>query len=80
MGLLWHGFHYSVKEADGDRILRYWKFLLVVFKSNSHRRHAKEAVNVLYTSTTNVLLERKKAQLLWSRVNTRGYPGANIPL
>ena len=79
LGLLWHGFHDSVREADGDRILRYWKFLLVVFKSTSHRNYVKEAVNVLYQYYYD-LSEREKAQLLWSRcVNTRGYPGANIP-
>ncbi len=37
LGLLWHGFHDAVKESDGDRILRYWKLLLVVFKLSSHR-------------------------------------------
>ena len=33
LGLLWHSFHDAVKEADGDRILRSWKFLLILFKS-----------------------------------------------
>ena len=51
----------------------------MVFKSTSHRNYVKEAVNVLY-QYYYVLSEREKAQLLWSRsVNTRGYPGANIP-
>lgn len=51
----------------------------VIFKSTNHRNYAKEAVNLLlqYNYTFS---EREKAQLLWSRcVNTRGYPGANIP-
>ena len=32
LGLLWHGFHDSIREGDGDRIFLYWKFLLPVFK------------------------------------------------
>lgn len=79
LGLIWHGFHDAIREGDGDRILSYWKFLLVLFKSTNHRNYAKEAVNLLlqYHYT---LSDRKKAQLKWSRcINTRGFPGANIP-
>ena len=79
LGLLWHGFHDAIKEADGERLLNYWKFLLVVFKSTKHHNYAKEATNLLmhYHYTFS---ERQKAQLLWSRcINTRGTPGANIP-
>ena len=47
LGLLWHGFHDAIKEGDGERIIRYWKFLLVVFKSSNCRNYAKEAVNLL---------------------------------
>ena len=32
MLLVWHGFHDSVKEGDGDRILLYWKVMLPVFQ------------------------------------------------
>lgn len=78
LGLLWHGFHDATKESDGDRLFCYWKFLYIIFKSTGHRNYAKEAINLLmqYYSFS----ERKKAQLLWTRcINTRGYPGANIP-
>lgn len=44
LGLLWHGFHDSIKEGDSERILRYWKFLLVVFKATRHHNYA---VNLL---------------------------------
>ncbi len=47
LSLIWHGFHDSIREGDGDRILRYWKFLLVIFKSSNKRNYAKEAVNLL---------------------------------
>ena len=79
LGLVWHGFHDAVREADGERLLRYWKLLLVPFKSSSHRNYAKEAVNVLF-QYHYVFSERQKAQLLWSRcINTKGQRGTNIP-
>ena len=79
LGLLWHGFHDAIKEGDRERILRYWKMFLIIFKSTSHRNYAKEAVNLLF-KYYYAFSERKKAQLLWSRcINTRGYPGTNIP-
>ena len=43
LGLLWHGFHDSIREGDGERILTYWKILLVVFKSSNNHNYAKEA-------------------------------------
>ena len=79
LALLWHGFHDAIKEGDGERLLRYWKFLLVLFTSSNHPNYAKEAVNLLL-QYYYIFSERKKAQLLWSRcVNTRGYQGTNIP-
>lgn len=77
--VIWYGFYNSVQEGDGERILRYWTLLLVLFKSSNNHNYAKEAVNILlqYYYTFS---DRQKAQLLWSRcVNTRGVEGANIP-
>ena len=34
LALVWHGFHDAIKEGDGNHILRYWKFLLIIFKSS----------------------------------------------
>ena len=40
--------HYdAIREGDGERILRYWKFLVVVFKSSNKRNYAKEGINLL---------------------------------
>lgn len=79
MGLLWHGFHDAIKEGDGERILRYWKFLLVIFKSTRHKNYAKESVILLHQYYYQ-LSDRQKMQLLWSRcVNTQGRQGCNIP-
>ena len=29
--LIWHNYHDSVREGDGDRVMMLWKFLLVIF-------------------------------------------------
>ena len=43
--LIWHGFHDSIREGDGDRIIRYWKMLLIILKASNHYNYAKEAVS-----------------------------------
>ena len=47
MSLLWYGFRDAIREGDGDRIVRYWKFLIVVFKSENHYNYANEGFNFL---------------------------------
>ena len=79
LSLIWHGFHDAIKNSDGDRIFRYWKVLLVVFKSTDCCNYGKEAVNLLLQHD-HLLSPRKAAQLKWSRcINTTGQRGANIP-
>ena len=79
LSLLWHGFHDAITEGDGDRILRYWRILLVVFKSTNHPNYTKEAVHLLL-QYHYMLSDHQKAQLLWSRcINTQGRQGTNIP-
>ena len=74
LSLLWHGFYYSIKEANGDRMIRYWRFLLIVFKPPNY---AKEAILLLMQY---LFSERMKAQLFWSRcINTKGAKGCNMP-
>ena len=78
LGLLWHGFHDTIREGDGDRILLYWKFLLPVFKEENHHNYAKEAFILILQS--KILSPRKLCELKWNRtVNTHGKPGHNVP-
>ena len=78
VGLIWYGFHDAIKEGDGDRVLRYWKFLLLIFKATKCQNYSKEAVNLLLQ--VQILSPRLIAQLKWSRfVNTTGRTGCNIP-
>ncbi len=69
-----------VREGDGSRVLRCWKYMMVIFSATGNRNYACEAANLLlqhhYTMSP-----RQSAQLLWSRfVNTQGLPGRNIPV
>ena len=79
IGLLWYGFRDAVREGDGDRIVRYWKFLMVIFKTENHYNYANEGFNFL--AQTTLLSPRKVSELKWSRtVNTSGRKGKNIPV
>ena len=79
MLLVWHGFHDSVKEGDGDRILLYWKVMLPVFQQSGHYNYAKEAFLLL--AQAHFLSDRKATELKWSRtVNVHGRVGCNIPV
>ena len=59
-------------------VLRYMKFLLIIFKSTNHPNYTKEAVNLLMQHAF-FFSEHEKAQLMWSRTaNTRGVQGCNM--
>lgn len=78
MCLLWHGFHDAIKEGDGDRIFRYWKFFTVIFQQEGHFNYAKEGLTL--TIHSQVLSERLVEEIKWSRtINTVGRAGHNIP-
>lgn len=78
LGLMWHGFHDAVREGDGERIIRYWKFLLPVFHHSGRRNYSIEAFNLLIQMT--ILSPRKVAEIKWNRtVNTVGRRGHNVP-
>ena len=78
-GLLWQGYHYATRCGDKNRILTYWKFLMVVFKNEHHINYANEGFLLLAQSI--LLSPRKVAELKWCRtVNTPGRAGKNIPV
>ena len=79
LGLIWHCFHDAIREGDGDRIIRYWKLLLIIYKASDKRNYGKEAV-ILLLQYHCTFSERARTQLLWSRcINTKGNRGGNIP-
>ena len=78
LGLLLMEFVDSVREGDGDRIIRCWKFLLPLFKSTGRTNYSVEAVTLL-AQYYYLFSPRMAAQLAWSRtVNTHGHTGKNI--
>lgn len=78
LGLLLMEFVDAVREGDGERIIRCWKFLLPLFKSSERTNYSVEAVTLL-TQYYYLFSPRMAAQLAWSRtVNTHGHAGKNI--
>ena len=80
LGLIWKMFHDATREADGDRLIQVWKFLLLIFKAARRKTYCIEASNLQlqfnYTSSA-----RQAAQLKWScSINTTNIAGWNIPM
>ena len=78
MGLLLDEFNDAIKEGDGNRISRCWKFFLPLFKATERTNYSIEAFTLLFQNNF-VFTPRMCAQLKWSRtVNAHGKPGMNI--
>ena len=79
LGCFYLEFCDAIKEGDGDRILRCWRYLLPIFKGSGRKNYSIEAV-ILLCQQRYFLSPQLSSQLLWSRtVNTHGLPGRNIP-
>lgn len=67
----------AIREGDGGRVLRCWRYLLPMFVSSRRKNYALESLNLLQHDFT--LPPRQAAELIWSRfVNIRGQQGTNI--
>lgn len=79
-GMLYLEFVDSIREGDGHRILRCWRYLLLIFKATNKRKYAIQASTLLF-QYHYIFSERLQNQLIWSRtVNVSGRPGRNIPM
>ena len=68
----------GIKEGDGERVIRCWKFLMVIFHNSNRNNYAKEAALLLY-QYQYLLSPRQAEQVIYSRfVNSTGIPGGNI--
>ena len=77
--LMYIEFSDSLREADGNRILRCWRYLMLIFRSTQRRNYAIEGLNLL-SQYHFFFSPRQREQLLWSRcINSNGIPGRNIP-
>ena len=79
VGMFYLEFCDAIKEGDGERVLRCWKFLLPLFKGAGRKNYSLEALYFLYQYYFE-LPPQQAEKLLWSRfVNTHGVVGRNIP-
>ena len=79
LGMLYLEFRDAIKEGDGLRVLRCWKYLLLLFKASQRKNYSLEAFNLL-CQFYNYLPPTMAQQLLYSRfVNVHGREGCNIP-
>ena len=77
-GLLYNELVDAVREGDGVRVLRWWRFMLLIFKATGRKNYCTEAF-ILLAQYQYLLSEREQQQLLYSRfINTHGEPGKNI--
>ena len=78
LSLLNAEFEDAIKEGNGERVVRCWRFFLLIFKSSKRMKYSLEAVKLLVG--THVLPPRLREQLIWSRfVNTKGKHRENKP-
>ena len=78
LGLLFLEFKDSIREGDGDRDMRVWKYFLLLFKAAGRKNYAIEAMTML-TQYHITLPPRLAEQLKWSRfINTHGTIAHNI--
>ncbi len=79
LGCFYLEFSDGIREGDGNRVLRCWRYLLPMFFSSGRRNYALESLHFLVQHAFT-LSPRQSAELLWSRfINSRGLPGHNIP-
>lgn len=80
VGFFYLEFADSIREGDGECVLRCWRFLLPIFQSSGRTNYSCEVLNMLFQQSY-ALSPRLSAELIWSRfVNVHGHPGKNIPL
>ena len=70
----------GIREGDGGRIIRCWRYFLPMFKASGRTNYVVEAFNLLF-QLQYVFTPRMKKQLMWERtINVHGKPGRNVPM
>ena len=52
LGMVWHNYYDAIMEGDGDRVMRIWKYLMVIFKETGHR-NKRVALQVMTSRFVN---------------------------
>lgn len=69
----------AIREGDGKRILRCWRYLLPIFWNSRRKNYSNEVLKMLYQHDYS-LSPAHVAELLWGRcINVHGHRGKNIP-
>ena len=59
LSLVWHGFHDAIREGDTERIITYWKFLLVILKLPTSTTMLKRQSTFFFSIITTSLKDKK---------------------
>lgn len=80
-GLLFMNYLDAVAEGDGDRIIRQYKYLMLICKADGHsKNYALECLHLLF-QVFALLTPRDAHRLIWNRgVNNHNTTGTNIAL
>lgn len=79
-GLLLLELRDAIREGDGPRVIRCWKFLLLYWRQANHTKYSLEALH-LTAAINATATQRLSEELTWCRfVNIRGKARANIPV
>ena len=78
LGCFYMEFRDAIKEGDGLRVLRCYRYMLPMFVSSGRRNYAIETLNLLLQHDF-LLSPRLAEELIWGRfINTHGQAGKNI--
>lgn len=78
LGLIYMEFKDAIREGDGERIIRCWRYLLVIFKVTGRTHYSVDAFKLLAQNSFS-LSPRGAMQLKWNRtVNVHGRIGKNV--
>ena len=79
-GLLLRDFQDAIKEGDGGRLERLWKFMMLLFKVTAKTKYALVAIR-LHAQLNALLSPREAHSLRWNRtINLKGGKGRNVAI
>ena len=80
LGCIYLEYSDAIREGDGDRVLRCFKYLLPMFITSGRKNYSIEFFHTI-ANHSFVLSPRLSEELLWSRfINVHGIHGHNIPI
>ena len=66
LGVMLRNAEDSVKEGDGERLIRVWKFLTYIFRMKGHNKYALAGLRII-ASVEGLLTPRQAHRLTWNR-------------